>query len=88
LIKAYDEKAWAETPDTKLPVTTSINLLRSLHTKWTSILKALNPEQLSKEFIHPDTQKHVSLGKLIETYAWHGDHHLAHINSLKKRMGW
>ncbi len=88
VIKAYDQKTWAETPDTKLPVTNSINLLRSLHIKWSSIFNALKPEELKKEFIHPETQKHVSLSKLIATYAWHGDHHVAHINSLKKRMGW
>jgi hypothetical protein len=87
-IKAYNEKNWAETPDKKLPVTVSINLLRTLHTKWTRIFKALNSEELHKEFIHPDTQKHISISKLIATYAWHGDHHLAHINYLRKRMGW
>jgi signal recognition particle subunit SEC65 len=87
-IKAYNEKNWAETPDKKLPVNISINLLRTLHSKWTKIFKALRPEELSKEFIHPDTQKHVSIGRLIATYAWHGDHHLAHINYLRKRMGW
>jgi predicted tellurium resistance membrane protein TerC len=88
LIKAYNEKGWAETPDTKQPVTNSIHLLHALHSKWTTILKSLNADELKKEFIHPDTQKHVSLSRLIDTYAWHGDHHLAHINSLKKRMGW
>jgi len=87
-IKAYNEKNWAETSDKKLPVTISINLLRTLHSKWTKILKALRPEELSKEFIHPDTQKHITISKLIATYAWHGDHHLAHINYLRKRMGW
>ena len=88
LIKAYNEKNWAETPDTKLPVTISVNLLRTLHAKWTKIFKALKPDELTKEFIHPDTQKHISISRLIDTYAWHGDHHLAHINYLKKRMGW
>jgi len=87
-IKAYNEKKWAETSDKKLPVTISINLLRTLHSKWTKILKALKQEELTKEFVHPDTQKHISIGKLIATYAWHGDHHLAHINYLRKRMGW
>jgi hypothetical protein len=88
LIKAYNEKNWAETPDKKLPVSISINVLRTLHSKWTKILKALKTDELGKEFIHPDTQKHISISRLIDTYAWHGDHHLAHINYLRKRMGW
>ncbi len=88
VIKAYDQNLWAQTPDASFPVTDSINLLYSLHSKWTNLMKEVKPEELEKEFIHPETHKHVSLGKLIATYAWHGDHHLAHINALKKRMGW
>jgi hypothetical protein len=87
-IKAYDQKSWAETPDAKLPVAISINLLKSLHTKWVDILKALKPDQLSKEFIHPETQKHVRIDRMIDNYAWHGEHHLAHIKVLKRNRGW
>jgi hypothetical protein len=88
LIKAYDQKGWAETPDTKMPVTASITLLRSLHKKWTEILKQLSSQELSKAYIHPETNKHIPLSQMIANYAWHGDHHLAHINSLKRRMEW
>jgi predicted tellurium resistance membrane protein TerC len=87
-IKAYDQKGWAETPDSKLPVAVSVNLLKSLHVKWTNILKALKPEQLAKEFVHPETQKHVRIDRLIDNYAWHGEHHLAHIKVLKKNKSW
>ncbi len=88
LIKAYDQKSWAETPDAKMPVDLSLSVLKSLHTKWTGMLKELKPDELIKEFIHPETQKHIRINQLIDTYAWHGDHHLAHINSLKRRMDW
>src|SRR5258706_5047073 len=88
LIKAYDQKSWAETPDTKMPVANSLTLLRSLHKKWTGMLKELKAEDLGKEFIHPETQKHIRISQMIDNYAWHGDHHLAHINSLKRRMEW
>jgi len=87
-IKAYDQKSWAETPDAKMPVANSLNLLRPLHKKWASMLKELKAEELNKEFIHPETNKHIRLSQLIANYAWHGDHHLAHINSLKRRMDW
>jgi predicted tellurium resistance membrane protein TerC len=88
VIKAYDQKSWAETPDTKMPVTNSLNILRSLHKKWAAMLKELKPEELGKEFIHPETNKHIRISQMIDNYAWHGDHHLAHINSLKRRMEW
>jgi len=88
MIKAYDQKSWAETPDTKMPVTASIMLLRSLHKKWAEILKQLSSQDLSKAYIHPETNKHIPLSQMIANYAWHGDHHLAHINSLKRKMEW
>jgi len=88
LIKAYDEKVWAETPETKLAPDISLNVLKALHAKWVELLKRIPAADLKKEFTHPETKKNVSLERLMHTYAWHGDHHLAHITSLKKRMGW
>lgn len=79
VIKAYDEKAWAETPETKLDPQISILLLKALHAKWVALLKAISPEDLKKEFIHPDTKKNVPVDRLIALYAWHGEHHLAHL---------
>lgn len=88
LIKAYDEKAWALTPETKLPPEMSINFLKALHVKWTTLMKLLTPEDLHKTFIHPESKQHVPLDRLIHLYAWHGDHHLGHITALKTRLGW
>ena len=88
MIKAYEEKRWAETPETKLPISISLDLLTALHTKFVALAKLLSPEELDKKFIHPDTKKEISLSQLLGTYAWHGDHHLAHITSLKQRMNW
>jgi hypothetical protein len=88
LIKAYDEKAWAETPETKGPPSFSLDVLKALHAKWVTLLHALAPEQLAREFTHPETKKQAPLSRLIAMYAWHGEHHLAHITTLKKTMNW
>jgi hypothetical protein len=88
LIKAYNETNWGETAETRLPLDISLNLLKPLHAKWTALMRLLTPEDLKKEFTHPETNKNVPLDRLIHLYAWHGDHHLAHITSLKERMGW
>ena len=88
LIKAYFEKGWAETPETKTDPSLSLNLLKALHKKWVTLLKGLTPTELKKAFTHPETKKLVTLETLMGMYAWHGDHHLAHITSLKKRMNW
>jgi hypothetical protein len=88
IIKAYHEKPWAETPETKLSPELSMAILKPLHIKWVLLLKALTPADFKKEFIHPETNKNVPLDRLTHLYAWHGDHHLAHITGLKERMGW
>ena len=88
MIKAYNEKEWALTPETKADPGLSIPLLKALHAKWVVLLKQLTANDLKKEFIHPETKKHVRLDNLMGLYAWHGDHHLAHITSLKTRNGW
>jgi hypothetical protein len=85
LIKAYNEKAWAETPETKSDPGISINLLKSLHAKWIILLKQIPPQDLQKQFIHPETGKHLRLDRLMALYAWHGDHHLGHLEIVSKK---
>lgn len=88
LIKAYNEKAWAETPDTKMEPDVSLTFLDALHTKWTVLIKSLSEADLQKEFVHPDTKRSTPLNRMIAMYAWHGNHHLAHITRLKEKQGW
>ena len=79
LIKAYDEKLWAETPEVSLDPSLSVNLLKALHTKWVSLLRQLRPDDLERAFTHPETKKQVRLNRMIALYAWHGEHHLGHL---------
>ena len=88
LIKAYDEKLWAQTEENDADPDLSILLLKSLHNKWIALIKTLTPASLAKIFVHPQTKKEVRLDTLIALYAWHGLHHLAHIQVLKKKKGW
>lgn len=88
MIKPYDEKLWAELPDTKLvDINVSLDLIKSLHRRWTTLLKQLNAEELNKEFLHPESGMK-NLKETVCNYAWHGNHHLAHITALKQRMNW
>jgi hypothetical protein len=85
MIKAYDEKLWAETPEIGLDPQISVNFLKALHIKWVALLKLIKPEDLKRSFIHPDTKKNVPLDRLIATYAWHGEHHLGHLEIVAKK---
>ncbi|HKD82469.1 MAG TPA: putative metal-dependent hydrolase [Candidatus Angelobacter sp.] len=87
-IKAYDETAWAELKDSQLtPVDVSLDLLESLHSRWSVLLRSMQAEDFGRRFVHPDSGPH-DVDWLLSLYSWHGDHHLAHITSLRERMGW
>lgn len=82
VIKAYDEKLWANTPEVSADPSISIAILKALHPKWVVLLRGLSASDLQKQFIHPDSQKHIKLERLIALYAWHGDHHLGHLKII------
>ena len=87
-IKAYDETAWAKLKDSEsTPVEVSLTLLESLHARWTVLLRSLRPEDFQRRFVHPESGPH-DLDWLLHLYSWHGNHHVAHITSLRERMGW
>jgi len=78
VIKAYNEKAWAETPDNLLSPEISLQLLDAHHRRWAETLRSLGPEELSRGFIHPTSGARITAERMVQLYAWHGDHHLEH----------
>ncbi len=89
VIKAYYEDRWAELSDSKHgPIELSLNSLKALHAKWVYFLRLLTPEDLEQYFIHPDGNEKVTLKENIGIYAWHCNHHFAHIENLVMRMNW
>ncbi len=85
MIKAYNEQLWAELFDTKsAPIELSLDLIKALHAKWVYFLKGLSADDLKREFIHPEGNVSISLGEDIGIYAWHGNHHLAHLQLIPK----
>ena len=88
-IKAYNEKDWALTADVNAtPVAVNIGFLEVLHHKWTRLLRSIKLEEFDRAFVHPETNRRHTLGWLIGLYAWHSQHHVAHITSLREREGW
>ncbi len=89
MIKAYFEQQWAELHDSKFaPIALSLNALSSTHAKLVYFLKGISKEDLQQQFIHPETNESVKLDKNIGIYAWHSQHHYAHIKNLILRKGW
>jgi hypothetical protein len=87
-IKPYDENAWAQLPDTQLPIDVSLALLDHVHVRWISVLRSLTPAQLQRTFVHPEHGQTMTVGYHTQNYGWHSRHHVAHITSLRQRQGW
>ena len=89
-IKPYEEKLWAELHDVqKLPINISLTLLHALHARWHEALKDISDDEWNNRTVfHPEQKKTIRLWTLLGTYAWHGRHHVAHITSLREKMGW
>ena len=84
-IRPYFEDRWAklvdgETGDTQV----SIAILKAIHTRLVFLLKSLKPEDFERTYFHPEVQQQFTLSYLVGNYAWHGKHHLAHIQSTLK----
>ena len=88
-IKPYYEERWAELLDSKnMPIAPSLKMLEGIHERWTVLLNHLTEEQNARIFIHPEHGKTFRIDENIGVYAWHCNHHLAHITETKKRNNW
>ncbi|MGB8475208.1 MAG: putative metal-dependent hydrolase [Candidatus Acidiferrum sp.] len=86
-IKPYNEAAWAELADAKMPIEVSQTLLDSVHARWDRLWRSLKPEDFARVLVHPEHGER-TVDWLVFLYAWHGQHHTAHITELRKQKGW
>jgi hypothetical protein len=88
VVKPYDEARWATFPDAAdANVQPSLDILRGLHARWTTLLRSLAPADFDRPLVHPERGP-ITVGWLANLYAWHGQHHAAHIAGLRARRGW
>lgn len=84
-VKPYDENLWAVLPDAQThPIESSLSILDGVHARWVQVVKNLTEAELKRAFFHPESQEKVSIQQNIGKYAWHGAHHLAHIQLAKE----
>ena len=87
VIKPYEERLWAELADSKLPIEGSLVLLERLHERWVALLKSMDEAAWKRSFKHPALGD-MPLPTALALYAWHGNHHVAHVTALRERMAW
>lgn len=80
IIRPYEEQLWAELEDSLLDdLSASLQILEGVHLRWSIVLESMNNSEWDKMYFHPSSQKLFSLKEALGLYAWHCDHHLAHI---------
>jgi hypothetical protein len=65
----------------------SIRLIEAVHARWVALLRSLNDEDLRRKLDHPESGQW-ELRKMLAMYAWHSNHHTAHITTLRESKGW
>jgi hypothetical protein len=84
-IKGYEEALWAELPDGRsAPIASSLELLDALHRRWVLFLRARSEADFLRTYVHPDMGP-VPIYEAVALYAWHGQHHTAHIRNALRR---
>lgn len=87
-VKAYDQDAWAELPDTTgAPVELSLALLRALHARWALLFERVPEASWSRTALHPENGV-ISLDDILTSYARHGADHIAQIRRIRAAEGW
>lgn len=87
-VKSYDENLWAKLADGAAPaIDDSLNLIEALHHRWVVLLNSLSEADFARTFNHSENGV-TRLDKSLGIYAWHSDHHIAHITGLRTRQGW
>lgn len=88
VIKPYDEAACALLRDTfETPVEVSLSLLDFLHQRWVVLMRGLSEADWQRRFVHPEFGWKQKLEQTLALYAWHSEHHLAHVRQARERFG-
>jgi len=60
--------------------------LEAVHARWVVLMKTMSMQDFEKSYIHPESNSEFKLSRVVGLYAWHGKHHLAHIQNLLKTL--
>ncbi|MFB7141412.1 YfiT family bacillithiol transferase [Gottfriedia sp. NPDC056225] len=82
-IKGYDENAWITLSDSNYDFQSSLKIIEGIHERYVVLLESLTDEQFKRTCFHPELNQEISIDFLLALYAWHSQHHLAHIYLVK-----
>lgn len=84
-IKPYQEALWAELSDSKsFPIEGSLQILQGVHARWGQLLQSMKRNDFQLSYVHPEKGTVMTLAAATALYAWHCNHHLAHMELVMK----
>ncbi len=88
VIRPYYEDKWATLLDSNTEdILSSLYILKGVHHKLSTLFKAFTENELNRTFVHPEHNETFSIAFNIGNYAWHSNHHLAHVKQAIKAKG-
>lgn len=81
-LKGYNQAAWAELEDYKLPIEHSLAIIRNLHIRWCMLLDSLISTDFERTGVHSEIGE-ISLDDILITY---NNHCEAHIDQIKRTL--
>jgi hypothetical protein len=82
-IKPYNENAFALLPDSAYLINVSLIIISNLIERWVLILCTIPESDYRRKLYHPESKIYIPLDELVIMYAWHGNHHLAHLGIIQ-----
>ena len=78
-LKAYDQDLWAALPDASTgPLEPSLAILDGLHARWAAFFESVPEDAWERVGYHTENGP-MTLARILESYAAHGEKHLGHI---------
>ena len=85
-IMPYHQEKWVGLEKKfKTPIELTLSQLEDCHAKLVLMYKSLDGDDWKKTYVNPESGSY-SLAKSAALYAWHSNHHLAHIRLVTKNL--
>lgn len=81
VIKPYIQAKWAALSDSSMGLDISIAILKGVHARWVHIMETMSETDWNRTFVHPEYYTTYQLRQSLINYAWHCEHHLAHVKN-------
>lgn len=85
-IRSYDQTKWVESSfQFGMPLELTLDTLENIHEMMIRIYQSLDEEQWKRTYVKPGSGT-FTLDKSAAQYAWHSNHHLAHIRLVTQEI--